>query len=123
MVRFNKYDGLAFFEDPDLFNVVPIFQSLRDFVKGTATYTRRQFPLTIAYRITVHKSQGTTLDRAVVDISHRDFQPGLTYVAVSRVRTLEGIMFDAAFDFGSIRGRTARHTTSTFALAHSSGRS
>ncbi|KAG5972380.1 hypothetical protein E4U58_006660 [Claviceps cyperi] len=54
--------------------------------------TRTQFPLTVAYAITVHKSQGTTLDRAVVDVSAKDFSPGLSYVAVSRVKTLDGIM-------------------------------
>ncbi|KAG5943861.1 hypothetical protein E4U59_007875 [Claviceps monticola] len=50
-------------------------------------------------------SQGTTLDRAVVDVSVKDFSPGLSYVAVSRVKTLDGIMFDAPFDHQSICGR------------------
>lgn len=59
--------------------------------------------MTIAYAITVHKSQGATLDMAVLDISGRDFQSGLTYVAVSRVKTLEGIMFDAPFDLSDLR--------------------
>ena len=70
-------------------NVVPIFQSTREFVKGRSVCTRKQFPLTIAYAITVHKSQGMTVDRAVLDVSARDFQPGLSYVNVSRVKTLK----------------------------------
>ena len=38
-----------------------------------------------------------------MDISCKDFQPGLTYVAVSRVRSLQGIMFDRQFDMDSLR--------------------
>ena len=41
----------------------------------------------------------------LLQTSHRDFQTGLTYVTVSRVRTLESIMFDAAFDLSDIKGR------------------
>jgi ATP-dependent exoDNAse (exonuclease V) alpha subunit len=55
----------------------------------------------------VHKAQGTTLDRAVADISGRDFQAGLSYVAVSRVKSLQGIMFDAYFDIDHLRARTS----------------
>ncbi|MBE6400889.1 MAG: hypothetical protein E7037_02500 [Verrucomicrobia bacterium] len=49
-----------------------------------------QFPLRLAYAMTIHKSQGLTLNSAVVDIrAARD--PGQAYVAVSRVRTLAGL--------------------------------
>ncbi|KAG6078750.1 hypothetical protein E4U16_001444, partial [Claviceps sp. LM84 group G4] len=49
-----------------------------------------------------HKSQGCTLEKAVADISGNDFTAGLTYVAVSRVKSLEGIMFDCPFDLQDI---------------------
>ena len=111
LVQFNKYSGPVCFGEEtdsvadmeDMARVVPVFRSTRDFLKGSVTCTRTQFPLTIAYAITVHKSQGATLDQAVVDISVKDFQPGLTYVAVSRVRSLQGIMFDRQFDLDSLR--------------------
>ncbi|KAM4055456.1 hypothetical protein HRG_008635 [Hirsutella rhossiliensis] len=54
----------------------------------------------------VRATNGATLEWVVADISHRDFQSGLTYVAVSRAKTLNGIMFDASFDLNDIRRRT-----------------
>ncbi|EAQ90501.1 hypothetical protein CHGG_02436 [Chaetomium globosum CBS 148.51] len=112
LIKFDQYVGPPCFDDPELAGVVPIFRSKRDFLRGNTNCTRTQFPLTIAYAITVHKSQGATLDRAVLDISDRDFTAGLTYVAISRVKTLQGVMFDSTFDLQALRIQAnANHAT------------
>ena len=50
-----------------------------------------QFPLKLAYAITIHKSQGQTFENVIIDLGEGAFQPGMTYVAFSRCKTLDGI--------------------------------
>jgi ATP-dependent exoDNAse (exonuclease V) alpha subunit len=53
--------------------------------------TFAQFPLRLAWAVTIHKSQGQTLDSAVLDFGRGAFANGQAYVAFSRIRTLEGV--------------------------------
>jgi ATP-dependent DNA helicase PIF1 len=50
-----------------------------------------QFPLRLAWAVTIHKSQGKTYERAIVDLGQRSFAPGQTYVALSRISALSGL--------------------------------
>ena len=64
---------------------VPIRQNQR-----VVTASRTQFPLTLAWAVTIHKEQGKTEETLVVSCEGR-FRPGMFYTAISRTKTLEGL--------------------------------
>lgn len=57
-----------------------------------------QYPLKLAWAVTIHKSQGKTFDNVFLDIGNGTFAPGQVYVALSRCRTLEGIALKKAVE-------------------------
>jgi ATP-dependent DNA helicase PIF1 len=79
--------------------IILIFPETRQFEFKVVACTRTQFPLRLAYAITVHKSQGLTLSRVVLNIDQKEHCLGLSYVTISRVKALDGLMFEPPFDF------------------------
>lgn len=61
----------------------------------------RQFPLQLAWAITIHKSQGLSFDKAIIDATN-SFVPGQTYVALSRCRSMEGLKLERPISMKSV---------------------
>ena len=81
LIQFNEYSGPVF---PGCnAGIVPVFAELHRFDYQGIACTQMQFPLRLAYRITVYKSQGLTLSKAVLNLATKEHALGLSYVAVS----------------------------------------
>lgn len=71
---------------------------------NSGTVERRMLPMILCYACTVHKMQGCTVDHAVVYLGESLFQDGQAYVALSRVRSLEGLRI-TELDSSKLTGR------------------
>ena len=99
MVHFDSYHGPTL---PD--GTVPIVPLRRTWCASGGTCSRLQLPIKLAWAVTIHKAQGLTLNKAVIHIGRIEFSSGLTFVACSRVRHLEDLLFDPPFPFSRVAG-------------------
>ncbi|KAK3922297.1 ATP-dependent DNA helicase [Frankliniella fusca] len=97
MVRFDKYSGPTVAD-----GLVPVPTEVHTWEHDKVACSREQVPLCLAWAFTVHKSQGLTLDRAVISVGLRDFAVGLMYVAMSRVKAWAGLVIDPEFDLNRV---------------------
>lgn len=90
LVQFDNYTGPSCLSE--LPRCVPIKLLRRYWGFGDGSFSRENIPLRLCWAVTVHKSQGLTLPKAVVDLSNAKFSAGLTFVALSRVRQLSDFL-------------------------------
>ena len=91
-VEVPQYIGPSYFDDKP--NIVPIVPITRQWFQRKTLCQRTALPLVPSYALTIHKSQGMTLGKVIVDLGDREFSIGLTYTALSRCKKFEDLAFD-----------------------------
>ena len=92
IVKFDKYRGPSI-SDP-ISSCVPICPITVTSQILDGLHERQQLPLKLAWAMTIHKSQGLTLSKAWIDIGKTERTAGISYVAISRVRTLSSCIIE-----------------------------
>ncbi|EXX67605.1 Pif1p [Rhizophagus irregularis DAOM 197198w] len=93
LISFDNYKGptITSLEGKRVVPIVPIRRTWNG--KSGAPCSRLQIPVRLAWAITVHKSQGLTLQKATIDLGDKEFIAGLAFVAMSRVRAFKDLLF------------------------------
>ena len=84
IVQYDEYEGPS--------NCVPICPVTVTLQISERYHERHQLPLKLAWALTIHKSQGLILPKAVIDIGKSEKSPGISYVAISRVKSLSSCL-------------------------------
>ena len=91
-IKFEEYNGpiITTLEGDEVVPIVPIKRSWEG---KSGLCSRIQVPICLAWAITVHKSQGLMLEKAKINLGNKEFAAGLSFVTLSRVRSLNNIYF------------------------------
>ena len=91
IVCFDAYTGPSICSLPNCVPITPVIASVTLF---DGHHERQQLPLKLAWALTIHKSQGLTINKAWIDLGPIEKVPGITYVALSRVRLLSSCVIE-----------------------------
>jgi hypothetical protein len=97
LIKFDKYLGLDFLNYS--LRIIPVFPATRQFDYKGIAYLYTKFPVQLVYTITIHKNQGLILSKTILNLNQREYCLGLSYITISRVKILSGILFEVLFDF------------------------
>ena len=99
MVKMPCYKGPTLWYAEDGAPIVPLVPfTVRWHPKNGIPRSRTQYPLRIPYAATIHKSQGMTLNKAIVEPGDRDDSRGQLFVGLSRVRRIEDLALRSLID-------------------------
>ena len=104
MICFDMYSGPCL---PD--GTVPIAPIRRTWFSAGAQCSRLQLPLKLAWGVTIHKAQGLTLNKVVIDVGKKEFCAGLTFVACSRFRHVSDLLFNPPFPYQCLANLNKSH--------------
>jgi ATP-dependent DNA helicase PIF1 len=101
LVHFHSYSGPLFLDACS--KCVPVPPKLNEWVTDRKYLSRQQVPLRLRYAMTIHKSQGRTLTKAVVDLGKGKKVAGCTVVGTSRVRSIHDIVFEPSMTIDRLK--------------------